>query len=135
MLAIPLLFQGSPFGVLVLLQERVAAQEDWQACLRLAKGFADEAAIAIANARLYEALSQKEKGLESRLRELEHLAETLAHDLKAPGERMESLASLLLKEYGGGADLSRAKKVSLSAGHGGELHDRGRTHPEEGGGG
>src|SRR2546429_179064 len=101
MLSIPLLFQGSPFGVLVLLQERVAAQEDWQACLRLAEGFADEAAIAIANARLYEALSQKEKGLESRLRELEHLAETLAHDLKAPGERMESLASLLLKEYGG----------------------------------
>ena len=127
MLSIPLLFQGSPFGVLVLLQERVAAQEDWQACLRLAKGFADEAAIAIANARLYEALSQKEKGLESRLRELEHLAETLAHDLKAPGERMESLASLLLKEYGGALDERATKWLRLIEANGRDLTDRVHT--------
>jgi signal transduction histidine kinase len=127
MLSIPLLSQGSPFGVLVLLRERVAAREDWQACLRLAKGFADEAAIAIANARLYEALSQKEKGLESRLRELEHLAETLAHDLKAPGERMESLASLLLKEYGGTLDERATKWLRLIEANGRDLTDRVHT--------
>jgi len=60
--------------------------------------------VAIANARLYDAVSRKEKGLEARLRQLEHLAETLAHDLKGPGERMESLASLILAEYGGRLD-------------------------------
>ncbi|MGH7207745.1 MAG: ATP-binding protein, partial [Nitrospiraceae bacterium] len=124
MLSIPLLSQGSPFGVLVLLQERVVAREDWQARLRLAKGFADEAAIAIANARLYEALYQKEKGLETRLRELEHLAETLAHDLKAPGERMESLASLLLKEYGGTLDERATKWLRLIEANGRDLTER-----------
>lgn len=124
MLSIPLLSQGSPFGVLVLLREQVVSQEDWQACLRLAKGFADEAAIAIVNARLYEALYQKEKGLQSRLRELEHLAETLAHDLKAPGERMESLASLLLKEYGGALDERATKWLRLIEANGRDLTER-----------
>lgn len=127
MLAIPLLSQGEAFGVLVLLREQVVAREDWLARLRLAKGFADEAAIAIANARLYEALSQKEKGLESRLRELGHLAETLAHDLKAPGERMESLASLLLKEYGGTLDERATKWLRLIEANGRDLTARVHT--------
>lgn len=124
MLSIPLLSQGSPFGVLVLLREQVVPREEWESRMRLAKGFANEAAIAIANARLYEALSQKGKGLESRLRELEHLAETLAHDLKAPGERMEGLASLLLKEYGGTLDERATKWLRLIEANGRELTDR-----------
>lgn len=102
MLSVPLLDQGRPFGVLVLLQDRRVPAESWN--LPLARGFAHEAAIAIANARLYDAVARKEKGLESRLRRLEHLAETLAHDLKGPGERLESLASLIAKEYGGRLD-------------------------------
>lgn len=98
MLAIPLMSGERPFGALVLLLDRKVHGSDWN--IRLAKGFADEAAIAISNARLFEAAAQKGKGLESRLKHLEHLAETLAHDLKGPGERMEELASLLLAEYG-----------------------------------
>jgi signal transduction histidine kinase/CHASE3 domain sensor protein len=98
MLSVPLLSQGVPFGVLVLLLDRKVPREAWN--VRLAKGFADDAAIAIANGRLYEAVHQKERGLELRLKQLEHLAETLAHDLKGPGERMEGLASMVLAEYG-----------------------------------
>lgn len=107
-LSIPLLSGERPFGVLVLLLDRTVPCDAWN--VRLAKGFAEAAAIAIANARLYEAASQKGKGLASRLRQLEQLAETLAHDLKAPGERMEGLASLLLEEYGGHLD-ERAKRL------------------------
>lgn len=98
MLAVPLLSQGVPFGVLVLLQNQAVTQDAWN--VRLAKGFADEAATAIANARLYEAEQQKEQGLTSRLRQLEHLAETLAHDMKAPGERIGEMATILLTKYG-----------------------------------
>jgi signal transduction histidine kinase/CHASE3 domain sensor protein len=100
LLAIPLLYRGEPFGVLLFLVERRVPRTFWN--LRLAKGFADEAAIAISNARLYEAATNERKGLERRLRQLEHLAEMLAHDLKGPGERMGYLAARLHKEYGDG---------------------------------
>ena len=70
MLAIPLLSHGVPFGVLVLLMERDVPRDFWN--LSLAKGFADEAAIAIANARLFETVQQEGKGLQKRLRHLEH---------------------------------------------------------------
>jgi signal transduction histidine kinase/CHASE3 domain sensor protein len=118
-LSIPLLSGERPFGVLVLLLDRTVPRDAWN--VRLAKGFAEAAAIAIANARLYEAASQKGKGLASRLRQLEHLAETLAHDLKAPGERMEGLASLLLEEYGGRLDERATRLLTLIQENGKDL--------------
>ena len=47
---------------------------------------------------------KKVNHLELRVRELEHLAESLAHDLKAPGERIQELATLLRREYEGRLD-------------------------------
>ena len=122
MLSIPLLSQGVPFGVLVLLQDRRVRADEWNVCL--ATGFADDAAIAIANARLYDALYRKEKGLESRLRQLEHLAETLAHDLKAPGERMEGLAAMLLTEYRGSLDERGSRWLRMIEQNGKDLIER-----------
>ncbi len=122
MLSIPLLSRGAPFGVLVLLQENKVSRAGWN--VRLAKGFADEAAVAIANAHLYEAAHQKEKGLASRLRQLEHLAETLAHDLKAPGERVEGFAAILLKEYDGKLDERAVKWLRLIEQNGKDLTAR-----------
>jgi signal transduction histidine kinase len=97
-----LLSQGTPFGVLVLLREQVVPKDSWN--VRLAKGFANKAAMAITNARLFERVKEEGKGLQARLRQLEHLAETLAHDLRSPGERMGEFASLLIGEYGGRLD-------------------------------
>ena len=107
MLAVPLLSQGSPFGVLSLLSQRSRTAAEWNQ--RLAKGLAQEAALAISNARLYESAQAKRKGLLSRLRHLEHLAETLAHDLKGPGARMEELAKLLVEKFSEQVD-ERARK-------------------------
>ena len=125
LLAIPLFAQGSPFGVLLLLLERKVPPSHWN--VRLAKGFAEEAAIAIANARLYEAARQKGKSLELRLRQLENLAETLAHDLKAPGERMEGLASLVLAEYGGRLDERATRWLTMIHENGKDLIQRVET--------
>lgn len=122
MLAVPLLSQGEPFGVLAFLQDRKVSRESWN--VSLAEGFADEAAIVIANARLYEAAHQKEKGFEFRLHHLEHLAETLAHDLKAPGERMEGLASTLRQEYGGKLDERATRWLRLIEENGKDLTQR-----------
>lgn len=102
MLAVPLLAQGEPFGVLALVCEQPRSAEQWNQ--RLAKGLAQEAALAISNVKLYETAQQQQRGLVARLRQLEHLAETLAHDLKGPGARMGELARLLVQQYGGQFD-------------------------------
>lgn len=117
MIAIPLLAQGMPFGVLSLLSEQPRPIEAWNQ--PLAKGLAQDAAVAISNARLYEAAQQKQRGLVSRLRQLEHLAETLAHDLKGPGARMEELARLLAQKFPGQIDNRTARWLQL-------LQDNGR---------
>ncbi len=122
MLSIPLLSQGVPFGVLVLLLERKVPREAWN--VKLAKGFADEAAVAIANARLYETSQQKGKEVRTRIRELQYLAETLAHDLRAPGERVEALATLLRQESGGQLSDQAIRRLRLIEENGKELRMR-----------
>lgn len=96
MLALPLHAQGKPFGVVALLRDSDKARPDWN--VRLAAGLAEEAALAISNAHLYETAYVKEKGFAARLRQLEHLSETLAHDLKGPGQRLAEIAGILSKE-------------------------------------
>jgi signal transduction histidine kinase/CHASE3 domain sensor protein len=122
MLAIPLLSQGVPFGVLSLLSQRPRPALDWNQ--RLAKGIAQEAALAISNARLYEAAQEKQRGLLARLRQLEHLAETLAHDLKGPGARMEELAKLLVQQFDGQVDERTARWLKLIQDNGSDLVQR-----------
>ena len=101
-LAIPLSAQGIQFGVLSFLNERPRAEHEWNQ--RLAEGLAQEAAQAISHTRLHEAAQQKQQELVTRLRQLEHLAEALAHDLKGPGARMEELARLLVQQDSGQFD-------------------------------
>jgi signal transduction histidine kinase/CHASE3 domain sensor protein len=122
MLAIPLLAQGIPFGVLSFLNERPRAAHEWNQ--RLTEGLAQEAALAISNARLHEAAQQKQEGLVTRLRQLEHLAETLAHDLKGPGARMEELARLLVQEDSGQFDTRTKRWLSLIEENGRDLVQR-----------
>lgn len=111
MIAMPLLAQGEPFGVLALLSEQPREAGAWNQ--RMVKGFAKEAAQAISNARLYESVREQQKGLLARLRQLEHLAETLAHDLKGPGARMGELAQLLVQRFAGQVDERAARWLAL----------------------
>ena len=122
MLAIPLLSQGTPFGVLSLSSRTPRPAHEWNH--RLAKGLTQEAALAIANARLYEAVQQKQRRLLARLRQLEHLAETLAHDLKGPGARMEELAKLLAHKFSGQVDERTAKWLRLLQENGKDIVER-----------
>jgi signal transduction histidine kinase len=122
MLAIPLLCQGSPFGVLSLSSRAPRPPHEWNQ--RLAKGLSQEAALAISNARLYEAVQQKQRRLLARLRQLEHLAETLAHDLKGPGARMEELARLLAQKFAGQVDERTARWLTLLQENGKDIVER-----------
>ena len=122
MLAIPLLSQGTPFGVLSLSSRTARPAHEWNQ--RLAKGLTQEAALAISNARLYEAVQQKQRRLLARLRQLEHLAEALAHDLKGPGARMEELAKLLAQKFAGHVDERTAKWLRLLQENGKDIVER-----------
>jgi signal transduction histidine kinase/CHASE3 domain sensor protein len=122
MLAIPLLAEGIPFGVLLFVNERPRSAHEWNR--RLAEGLAQEAALAISNARLHEAAQQKQQRLVARLRQLEHLAETLAHDLKGPGARMEELARLLVQQNSGQFDDRTKRWLSLLEENGRDLVQR-----------
>jgi signal transduction histidine kinase len=121
-LAIPLLAQGIPFGVLWFLNKRPRSAQEWNQ--RLAEGLAQEAALAISTAQLHEAALQKQRGLVARLRQLEHLAETLAHDLKGPGARMEELARLLVQQDSGQFDDRTKRWLSLIEENGKDLVQR-----------
>jgi len=121
-LAVPLLSEGHAFGVLVLLRDHVSPLSAWNTYL--AEALAQEAAIAIANARLYEAAQLKGKRLELRLWHLEHLAEMLAHDLKGPGERMGRLASRLAAKFKGRLDEETARWLLWMQSYGNELSER-----------
>jgi signal transduction histidine kinase/CHASE3 domain sensor protein len=122
MLAIPLLSQGEPFGVLALTSRTPRPSHEWNQ--RLAKGLTQEAALAISNARLFEAAQQKQQRLLARLRQLEHLAETLAHDLKGPGARMEELAKLLARDFAGRVDDRTSKWLRLLQENGKDIVQR-----------
>jgi signal transduction histidine kinase/CHASE3 domain sensor protein len=122
MLAVPLLSQGVSFGVLVFLMKGKVASESWN--IRLARSFADEAAVAISNGRLYEAVYTKEKEFEHRFRQLEHLGVALVHDMKGPGERMAALAATLVDEYGEQLDERAKRWLRLMVEEGEELSAR-----------
>src|SRR3989442_15395403 len=103
LLAVPLMGPKGAFGVLTLAPTREKRVfTDWD--VRLSQQFADQAAIAILNAPLYEAAQQRGEGLQNRLEELERYAVNMAHDLKGPARRMAELASLLQVDYKGRFD-------------------------------
>lgn len=122
MISVPLLSQGRSFGVLVLLSRHRRTPDQWNA--HLAVGLAQQAAVAIANARLYEAAQERQKGLLARLRHLEYLAGALAHDLKGPGQRMQELTALIHKEYHGRLDARVDRWLHLLRENGRELVER-----------
>jgi signal transduction histidine kinase len=121
-LAIPLLTHGIPFGVFWFLNEQPRAEHEWNQ--RLAEGLAQEVALVISSARLCEAAQEKQHGLLTRLRQLEHLAEALAHDLKGPGARMEELARLLVQQDSGQLDDRTKRWLSLIEENGKDLVQR-----------
>lgn len=122
MLSVPLLSHGCSFGVLVLLSRHRRMPEDWNA--HLAVGLAQQAAVAIANARLYEAAQERQKGLLARLRHLEHLAGALAHDLKGPGQRMQELTALIHRDAHGRLGARVDRWLHLLRENGRELVER-----------
>jgi signal transduction histidine kinase len=80
--AVPMLHEGRPVGVIAVSRETPGPFSDRE--IALLKTFADQAVIAIENARLYTELEQKSRALEAASQHKSEFLANMSHELRTP---------------------------------------------------
>jgi GAF domain-containing protein/CheY-like chemotaxis protein len=97
LLGVPLLREDNPIGVFVLWRRSVSVFSDKQ--IELLTTFADQAVIAIENARLFDEIQDKSRQLEIANKYKSHFIASASHDLRQPLHALNLFVAQMRAEF------------------------------------